>query len=205
MKTETLNIAILPSDEVATQAIAMSRQISDELGSRYLLSSNTTIPHITVYQAQYPDKNVGKLKSMVKEFTLEQGLFEIKLDAITVSYGTFLFWNCEKTRALQDLHEKAVMLANPLREGFIPSQLADRTNLTFGDKYDIKTFGSLLIGSRYQPHITITRLNKETDGREAIKILTESKKLSFNPKRLILGYLGEHGIVTGVIESFSFR
>jgi len=77
--------------------------------------------------------------------------------------------------------------------------------LSEGDKYDIKTFGSLLIGRRYDPHITITRLKRKEDAPKAIRILGDSKRLSFSPKALILGYLGNHGAVTGIIESFHLK
>lgn len=206
MQTETLNIAILPSDEVTVQVIVMSKKIANEVGSRFILNSDSLIPHITIYQAQYPSKNVDKLKSVVKTLSLEQELFEIKLETITVSHGTFLFWNCERNLVLQNLQDKAVEVANPLREGLIPDQLISmKANLSEGDAYDIEHYGALLIGSRYQPHITITRLNKETDVKRAVGILSGSKKISFKPKGLILGYLGKHGTVTEIVKNVRFR
>lgn len=205
MKTETLNIAILPSEEATSRAIKMSQKISDKLGSRFVLGRETLIPHATVYQAQYPSKNIDSLKDMVKDFAQKTDLFEIELNKITISHGTFLFWSCEKNPVLQDLHEKVVELANPLREGLIPSQLADRENLSSGDEYDIKTFGSMLIGPRYKPHITITRLNKESDAERAMELLSDLDIFSFKPKGLFLGYLGEHGTVIKMIENYPFR
>lgn len=205
MQTKTLNIAILPSDEVAVQAIAMSKKIAEEVGSRFILNSINLIPHITIYQAQYPSENKYKVKDIARDLSLEQELFEIKLDAITVSYGTFLFWKCEKSSILQKLQKKAVELANPLRKGLIPDSLADVRGLSKGDKYDVRHFGALSIGSRYEPHITITRLNREEDTEKAIKVLSGFKKLSFKPKGLILGYLGDHGTVTGIVENFRFK
>ena len=203
-KVVTLNIAILPSDEVAVQAIAMSKKIAEEVGSRFILNFDNLIPHITVYQAQYPSRNIDNLRSIARNLSLKQELFEIRLDVITVSYGTFLSWNCERTRILQNLQSEAVELANPLREGLIPQSLTDVKNLSGGDQYDVKMFGALLVGPRYTPHITITRLNKETDAQKAIEVLSGSENLSFKPKGLILGYLGEHGTVTGIVENFRF-
>jgi len=205
MKKVTLNIAILPSDEVIIQAIAMSRKIADEIGSRFILNSNSLIPHITVYQTQYPRKNIDKLKNITKALSLEQELFKIKLEAINVSYKTFLSWDCEKSPILQNLQKKAVELANPLREGLIPASLADMSSLSEEDKYDAKHYGALLIGFRYRPHITITRLNREEDAGKAIQILDYSKKFSFKPKSLILGYLGDHGTVTEIIREYRFE
>lgn len=205
MRTITLNIAILPSDEVIAQAIKMSKKIAKEVSSRFILNLNTLIPHITIYQAQYPSKNIEKIKNIARSLVLGQELFEIKLDVINVSHGTFLFWNCERARILQNLQAKAVELANPLREGLIPESLSDVKNLSKGDQHDVETFGALLIGPRYVPHITITRLSREIDSQKALEILSDSKKIPFRPKGLILGYLGNDGTVTGVAESFSFQ
>lgn len=205
METTSLNIAILPTDEISAQAIIMSNKIANEIGSKFTLNSNSLIPHITVYQARYPSKNMDKVKNIARNLSLEQKLFEIKLDTITVSHGTFLFWNCKKSLTLQNLQKRAVELANPLREGLTPPSLSDVTGLSRGDKYDVKHFGALLIGPRYEQHITITRLNKEDDAKKAIKVLSGSKKFSFWPKGLILGYLGEHGTVTKIVENFRFK
>lgn len=205
MKTKTLNIAILPSDEIVSQAIAMSKKIADEVGSRFILNLNTLIPHVTIYQAQYPSENIDKVKNIVRDLSLKQELFEIKFEGITVSHGTFLFWKCERSSILQKLQKKAVELANPLRKGLVPDSLADVRGLSEGDKYDVKHFGTLLIGPRYEPHITITRLNKEEDAKKAIKVLSGSKNISFKPKSLILGYLGDHGAVTGIVKNFRFK
>ena len=204
MEKIALNIAILPSDEAITQVIEMSEKIAKEVGSRFVLNSSSLIPHITVYQAQYPSENMDEVKNIARDLSLDQKLFEIKLDVITVSYETFLFWNCERSLILRNLQKTAVELANPLREGLIPVSLSNVTGLSRGDQYDVKTFGALLIGPRYMPHITITRLNKKVDAKKAMEILSGSKKLSFKPKGLILGYLGEHGTVLKIIENFPF-
>lgn len=204
MLSATLNIAILPSDNVAIEAIEMSKKVANEVGSEFILDQNRVLPHITVYQAQYPNKNMDKLKKLVQDLSSRES-FEINLDAITISHETFLFWECERENILRELQAKAIEIANPLREGLIPAQLYNVTGLSEGDKYDAKTFGALLIGPRYEPHITITRLKRKEDAEKAIRILGSSKKLSFKPEALILGYLGERGTVTKIAESFRFK
>ena len=144
MQTATLNIAILPSDEVIAQAIAMSERIAKEVGSRFILNLSTLIPHITIYQAQYPSKNIEMVKNIARSLALEQELFEIDLNVITVSHGTFLFWSCERTKILQSLQVKTVERANPVRRGLIPKSLADVKNLSEGDRYDIKHYGAFV-------------------------------------------------------------
>lgn len=204
IKSVSLNIAILPSDEAVVRAITMSKQIAESLGSEFVLGLDTLIPHVSIYQGEYPERNIDSLKSIVSDLAKEQESFEIKLNSISVSHGTFLFWNCDKTDILRNLHQEAVKLANPLREGLVLTQLADRTELSPGDKYDVENFGSLLIGPRFTPHITITRLKKEEDAGEAISLLGV-KEFSFKPKGLVLGYLGKDGTVIVVLEIYNFK
>ena len=92
-----------------------------------------------------------------------------------------------------------------MREGLIPSQLAYITNLSPGDEYDINNFGALLIGPRYQPHVTITRLKKEEDAEKVIENFGKFKKSSFSAKGLILGYLGKDGTVIGILNRYNFK
>ena len=204
MQTTNLNIAILLPDEIVNQSIIMSKKIAKEVGSRFILNSDALIPHITVYQAQYPNKNVNILKKLVQDLSSRK-TFEINLDSVTISHETFLFWKCEKIEILKELQARAIEVANPLREGLVPAQLAKVTGLNEGDRYDAKTFGELLIGPRYEPHITIARLKRKEDADKAIRILGSSRKVSFKPKALILGHLGEHGTVTEIVKSFRFK
>ncbi len=156
MNKTALNIAIIPSDEVIIQVIEMSKKIAEEIGSEFVLNQENLIPHITIYQALYPNKNIDKLRNIAKELSFGQELLEIQLDSIVISHQTFLFWKCSQNKTLQGLHEKAVKLANPLREGLIPSSLSNIKEFSEEDRHDIKMFGSLLIGPHYDPHITIT-------------------------------------------------
>ena len=140
MQTITLNIAILPSDDVAIEAVEMSNKVANEVESEFSLDQSRFLPHITVYQAQYPNKNVKILKKLVQDLSSRES-FQINLGAITISHETFLFWKCEEVDILRRLQAKAIEIANPLREGLIPAQLANVTGLSEGDKYDVAVEG----------------------------------------------------------------
>lgn len=204
MLSTTLNIAILPSDDIIAEAVEMSRKVAKEIECEFILDQGNFIPHVTVYQAQYPNKNLEILKKLVQDLSMRES-FEININGIAISHETFVFWKCDKIDLLRQLQAKAVEIVNPLREGLVPEQLFKVKGLTEGDKYDAKTYGALLIGPRYEPHITVTRLKRKEDAEKAIRILGSSSKVSFMPKALILGYLGEHGTVTEIAESFRFK
>jgi 2'-5' RNA ligase len=200
----SLNIAIIPPKDILEEAIEMSEMISRQIKSEFILASERLIPHITVYQAEYPKSNADSVKDVVRKLSARRS-FEIFLDEISIFYDTFIFWRCKVSEDLLELQRKAVMLANPLREGIVSLQLKNVEELSKDDRYDVENFGSLLIGPRYIPHITVTRTERGNDEKRIHKILGISKKRSFVASSLALGSLGPHGTVTDTIECFSFK
>lgn len=196
----SLNIAILPDEKTSEQAIEWSQSLAEKLPTTYVLNPDSLLPHITVYQAHYPIVNINKLKDVLKKLAEETDRLKIDMGDLKVSHGTFVFWNCIKTKTLYDLQARTIRLADPLRNSLIMPQLKDRTNLSPGDEYDIKTYGSLLIGERYKPHFTLTRLVNPEDADKVKEIIGEGKRVTFVPSSLVLGHLGADGTITGIIE-----
>jgi len=200
-KEQSLNIAILPDENTQREAIEMSEKIAQSVSSEFVLDGKNFYPHISVYQAHYPLKNLEKLKKAVALLATSTPA-SIHLQSFDIAYGVWTFWNCVDDGRLIKLHNTAVKAANPLREGLIMPQLADRPGLSADDKSDIQSYGSLLIGPRYRPHITLTRLSSESDESRVRELLGQEKAVRFKPRSLILGYLGDHGTVIGIIEEF---
>lgn len=196
----SLNIAILPDEEVSMQAIELSKKLAKKLSTTYVLNPPNLYPHITIYQAHYPNKNIEALKEVLNKVAAETDRLPVEMNGIKISHGTFVFWNCVKTKALFELQARTIRLADPLRNDLVIPQLKDRTNLTPGDEYDIKTYGSLLIGERYKPHFTLTRLVNPEDADKVKEIIGEGKRAIFVPSSLVLGHLGADGTITRIIE-----
>lgn len=201
MKDEiSLNIAILPDSERRNKAIELSKKLASKVPSYFVLDGEHFHPHFTVYQAHYPVRNLEKLKIALYEIARRLKDLEITMTDFKVSHETFVFWSCLKTEDLISAQKEAIGIANPLREGLILPQLKDGRVESEGDKEDIRNYGSLLIGPRYEPHITITRIKNPKDSDKVLEILGEAKRETFRPESLVLAYLGDHGTVTKIIE-----
>lgn len=196
----TLNIAIIPDEEIKSKIIEVSNLVSSKIPTQFVLGKKR-IPHITIYQAAFPAKNLDKVKKVVSDLAEKNAPFEITMKGISISHGTFLFWNCVKSDRLISLHEQAVNKANFLREGQIiknlPIQSAE-------DKFDVENYGSLLIGPRFSPHITVTRISNPIDKAKAIQFAKVLGEETFKVKTIILGILGQHGTVREIISAFPF-
>ncbi len=198
----SLNIAILASGEVADQAIQMSQQVAGKFPVEFVLDREKFMPHVTVYQAHFPVKNMDLIKSALRSLTDKTNPFKMILGDLTISLDTFLWWNCSGNGKLKEFHNKIVKETNPLREDLVLPHLATVTGMTEEDKEDMEQFGALKIGPRFSPHITITRLSSPKEADNAVKSLGLYRRATLDVNEIILGYLGPNGTVNGVIETF---
>lgn len=200
----SLNIVILPSEAVSQQAIAMSEEIAKKVATKFVLQNGILIPHDTLYQAQFPTRNIDTIKQRLKEIASRKRPFKLSLGQFDVRYTNFLFWNIETSIREQALHESIVESLNSLREGLILPALTNTDHMPQGDREDVEHYGSLLIGPRRLSHITITRLSRAEDAEKALKITGYTRQVEFTVNQIALAYLGENGTVTEIIETFPF-
>lgn len=201
--SEALNIVYLPDDSTRRKAIELSERLASRLSIEFTLGKDKH-PHITIYQARFPTKNVEKLKEVIRQIVSKTRLFEIKMAEFLANVGVpgFIWWTAKKSDQLLKVHWKILDSVNPLREGLIPEGLKNYPAKE-EDKMEIENYGSLLVGKRHQPHITITRIKNLSDGQKALKILGKEEHSTFTADKIALGYLGDHGTVTGIIEEFA--
>ncbi len=201
-QSASLNIAILADEQIAGQAIDLSRQLAGSYPTQFVLDQERFFPHITVYQAHFPLKNIPLIEKVLSEVTSQTNPFDIVMGEFSVRFDTFLFWLSQKSKDLQALHEQIVESTNYLRENLILPHLADVTGMSEADRSDMKNYGALGIGPRYAPHMTITRLSNNKDISNVLAQV-ERRRAIFRVNELILGNLGDHGTVNGVINTFT--
>ena len=201
-KSIALNIIYLPDEQTRNKAIELSQKLATELFTEFVLNPQNPLPHITIYQALFPTKNLEKIKEFIKDLSSDIKAFEIEMNGFWVNVVRgFVWWNCVKIDQLVKIHLETLEKLNPLREGLVSEGLKTYPG-TDDDKNDIENYGSLLVGKRYTPHITITGLKNADNDKKVLEILGNQTN-SFRAKSISIGYLGNHGTVTEIIESFS--
>lgn len=197
-----LNIVLLPDQQTTEQAIELSQRIATLYGVEFVLDTQQFRPHITLYQGYYPNRNLPKLRSSIADLAKQLGPTEVSLYGSQLVLDTFLFWNCQKTPALQAMHQESFAAANPLREGFIAPNVAALTDLTEEERELIQRTGGILNGVRFLPHITITRLKNPAEGQKAMEIVQKTPPISFPVKGLYIAHLGPHGTISEIVDEF---
>jgi len=201
----SLNIAILPDNRVTGLAISASQIVSVGYPTEFVLDQETFIPHTTVFQAHFPKQNIPIVLERVASIAEHQAPFNLTLAERSISLDTFLWWNFLRSRVLQNLHDKVVKATNPLRQSLVLPHLVRVTGMTEEDRHDMTEFGSLKIGPRFSPHITITKLSDPKDANDALLRSGLYRKESFGVAKIIVGQLGSNGTVNGVIRAFDLE
>ncbi len=200
----SLNIALLPDQNTRLKAIELSKKLNNNLPTNFVLNEADLLPHLTIYQAHYPTKNIEKIESKIEEMLKEIKPFQMKMKGFWATPQGNVWWNSEELEPMASLQKKAMEKCNDLREGLIIPGIEKLADL--GEDYanEINNYGSMWLNQRYIPHISLTAVNPENI-EKTLEFLGENEPAEFTASEIILGYLGKFGTVTGTIKRFKLN
>ncbi|RJR16228.1 2'-5' RNA ligase family protein [Candidatus Microgenomates bacterium] len=204
-KIVTYNVVVLPDEKVRRQVIFRSEQISKKFQTKFTLDGNKFHPHITLYQAAYPESNIEQIKQRLTKIASNTTLFQITLTKIE-SFMQFIFLNAVKSRELFDLHKLIIDALNPLREGtLIPDDEEDLQNPETPQqvKDSILRYGYSLALEAFAPHITLSRLKNGEDVEKALDSIAV-KPYTFTVDAMYLTNRGQNGTCNEIFARFPF-
>lgn len=195
-----LNIALLPDNKTSDLAIRMSKELNENFPTNFVLNDTNSIPHLTIYQAQFPIKNVEEVKRQTELLFKNVSSFDMRLDEFSTTPQGNVWWNSEDPEPMRTFQKEAIELCNSLREGLILPGLEELLT-TRGPEYrdEIRNYGSLWIGKRYSPHISLTAINPTITG-QVLRFLGEGQGMGFKAGKIVIGHLGKYGTVTKIIK-----
>lgn len=196
-----LNVVILPDEKVKEVAIDFSRKVREGHQADFVLDGKTNHPHVTIYPARFPQKNVDAAIAYLKTIASRMAPFEVALGKF-YNHSGFIWWNAELTNEFVHLHRAVLYQLNPLREDLV---LKGFQSGKFGmdETYNIQNYGYSLVGSLFQPHITISRVSDQQDARRVVEEM-RPRVAKFIATKIHLGVQGEHGTLTEILEEFPF-
>lgn len=210
MSSVPLNIIILPDEQTKKKAQALGRKLDENFKNYYTLKETQFIPHATIYQAQYPLKNVEKVKLEFAKIASEIKPFEVEIGTI-FNHHNFIWWNIRLNDYLNKLHYKILERLNPLREDLL-LDLLNLDGYKTGEKYteveaeSVRLYGAVVAGKSFRPHISLGRLKLDHElGDESLfGVLGKEVKLTFKISGLFLGKMGDNGTVTEITNKSLF-
>lgn len=194
-----LNIVVLPDAKTRDSAIETSRGLAQRTRTDFILDGRTRHPHMTLYQARFPERNVEKVAAAVRMIAEKNSPFDVSLSKFS-SHEGMVWWNSDATSEVVHLHKSVIYQTNPLREDLTLSAFKGR-KLDMEQTYNLQNYGYTLVNGLFQPHITVSHISGASDAARTVASMNP-RVARFVASRLALGRLGEFGTLTEVIGEF---
>ncbi len=159
------------------EAIAKSIQsIKDKTGV-YYPDHESSVPHITLYSCKFDEAKYSELLEKLQVMSMEP--FSITIGDLHVAKhdknkNMFVSFGFEDIGKLQELHEKVLAIANPLRGDLIRDKDIERFEKGIFSEEEfsfIKEYGYQYVKKFFNSHITIGEVDENKP--EILEILKE--------------------------------
>ncbi len=205
------NIVILPPEKVMEAAIAKSVEISKQHKTNFVLNKKDQWPHLTLHQFAIPERNLGKMKAIVREAAKARKPFTVRLMGLSVFGGGGLFWDAEKTEVLWQLHKELVTKIVPLQEEYIMKQhapfITGEADVDILKRRSMHRYGHPLANTEsmdppFWPHITITSCKTKQEA-EQLAAQFSMPPMEFEAATLHIAGVGPSGTCPGSLEEIA--
>ena len=105
-KSRAYNIAIIPPKGISEKAIRVSRSLKKE-DVFFILDGKKYFPHITIYMAELPKKNLSKIKKTLKLISQNIKTFKIRSNKYRHENG-WVHVNFKKDHSLAKLQAEII-------------------------------------------------------------------------------------------------
>ena len=204
--SECLDVVILPSEEIAREAIAASRLLARRFGSPLLLDGASALPHISLYHIAVSKEKVSDFRQRVGEIAARTQAGELHVIGIHLyrEFGSIAI-ALSKPRWLQRLYLRIIHETSELRDLRFDNNRAWRAErLSAGQHAWTNRYGTPLVGRFFTPHITIGIL-PDSDQLQAASALISPTRRSFNVSELAICEQGPHHTCTAVRERLALK
>lgn len=196
-----LNVVLLPPREIGDAAIDTSRKLRESFKTLSVLDGKNTFPHITLYQARFPEKATDAIRAYLKTIAGKNAPFEVSLGRFSSFYRS-IWWEAQLTNEILHLSKAVIYQLNALRQGLV-IDFWKNGKWNMSETYSIQNYGSVLMSESFLPHIMIATLENAEDVQPALRAM-RPRVAKFVASKMHLGVLGKFGTVTEILEEFPF-
>lgn len=200
------NVVVLFPPEMEREFIEINHVIQSRVPSKVVLSDSEeqkALPHMTIYQGKYPEKNIPKVLQKLGELTTRWQPFPVIFQGLSLSLGT-VFFDALPNEKLRQLHEEVVRKLNGLREGRIIEEELAIPSITDAQKRMVYTYGHSVVMDTFTPHISLARPVDLARIGEAAALVPKNLRLGVQISALHFAERGPNGTCPGAIQSFPF-
>lgn len=201
MPSSELGIIVLPSSAVSANSKQMNKAINNDLK----IENTYNIPHISLFQGRFPDKNQLQLENTVSEIAQKTLPFNIEMESALQNLSGNIFWMAKLNPELNALHKQILAELPRYTDGLLMQQIMDipPNRLTTQQALNIKKYGVIWVGENFEPHITI--FYKSGSNAQISTILAHvrpSPKMQFIARKIAIARLGYAGNVVQILKEY---
>ncbi|MCP4608039.1 MAG: 2'-5' RNA ligase family protein [Planctomycetes bacterium] len=195
-----VDIALLPSEEMADKAIAANKEFLKQYEHKIVLDKESCLPHISLAMGCIDDIDIDEIGTTLTTIAEETSLGQ--LNAVSIKTETnqagekVSVLEIEKTEALQSLHEEVMKRLSPYFSYDVRADMVLSSTQTSQSTLDwIKNYPEKSSFEKFYPHITI--------GYGEINNF--SFPIKFTVSKLALCHLGNHCTCRIILASTNLK
>lgn len=202
-----LNIALSFNEEDREFFRSTAKMYASDREVEFLVGEEPYIPHVTLYQNQFPNKNIGEVQASLDEICKQH-------DTLTVFFlrpvvqGTSVWLQFAVSPELINLQRRVRVSIQELREDLIEEKFSpDNENyqeFSLARQKDVDEFGHPYYGNFYDPHVTLIRFVDVDDAYSVLRNFQVTKDV-FEVNAINMFEGGEHGTCKRVISTHNLR
>jgi 2'-5' RNA ligase len=195
-----VDIILLPSEEMAEEAIAANKELLKQYADKIVLDKESCLPHISLAMGCIDESNIDEIDKILKTAAKKASLGQLTTVGIHIETNRagekVSVLEIEKTKALQSLHEEIIKRLEPYFSYDVRAEMVISSEETSQSTLDwIKNYPEKSSFEKFFPHITI--------GYGEMKNFSFPRK--FNVSKLALCHLGDHCTCKVILASVNLK
>jgi len=195
-----VDIALLPSEEMADKAIAANKELLKQCAHKIVLDKESCLPHISLAMGCIDEIDIDEIDTILRTIAEETSLG--RLNAVGIETETnqagekVSVFEIEKTEELQSLHEEVMKRLSLYFSYNLRAEMVLSSEETSQSSLDwIKNYPEKSSFEKFSPHITI--------GYGEIEDF--SFPMKFEISKLALCHLGNHCTCKVILASVDLK
>lgn len=202
-----IRVVLIPNVGLSRLSLKIAKEISGLDKTYYILDDKKYLPHITLYNAEYPKEEVDRVYTTIKNFFSDKKSFSLKFLEFRSTKG-WVGMEFVRTVQVYNLHKRIVALLNPLRRNFFSEkhrlELREFTNEKRNNEIKYGYDGAM---SFYRPHLSLLRYKDPKIGEKAARNYNK-KAIHVPSSKVAIAAIcesGKNGTVVKIIKKFRLK
>ncbi|MDP2598329.1 MAG: 2'-5' RNA ligase family protein [Candidatus Liptonbacteria bacterium] len=196
-KSSVLSIALYPPQKIRAKAINIAGGLRGK-GAVFALDGKSYFPHINIYMAEFPEKNLRKIMKLLRSCVRKIKPFSMTASSIEAGGNGYVGVKYKISKRAAELQRDIIRTINPLREGLV----YDAKGFKFSKPQlrNLKLYGYDNVGRSFHPHLSLARLKQPAKN---VDIKTAAKDFLFTAGRIALFRTGKYFTCRKILKVFN--